>query len=733
MYISRTKKLEGQRNYITYVFINGLGYSFLAETIIYLLAIHFGAGNLTLGYISSAVYLTGVVIFFVPRLFPNVKIITLFFFAWMIRGLICGFYGFTPYMSADKAVILIVLIYTVYCLLRNIAYPLNPVIQGIITKTSERGEYSSRVIIFLYTSMMLSRFISFGVLSLPGLDELTGILILLGAGILLNTASSFAIKRVPVEDRIKKQNLAESLRTFAHYMKTPQHLLFILLYCGGMSLIVLFNFSTPFLRKTLNVPSNLIFIFMTMNYLGVIISSRLVRPFLDRFGSKPMITIVNLVIIVLSVLWFLGDSFLSLWIYFLMGFISMFFIGMIRLLLDRLVINTIPANDRVGFSSAISVVFSFVSLGVGLAGGALADLTPRLPFSVPHEYSLSFGLMGVLALVNFCLSLYLKEGGSLTANELLTVISNPKNLRTIHNIDMLKRVSDDAKKESILIELEFDQSHLATQEIRRRMRKPTLRDKEMVLRSLFSCPRPELEDDLIEEAMDAHSWWRQSAIFALGAYKTEKSQNALRKIMREKYPYLCSVAAKSLARIGDFSIRDKIEEFLLRDSLDVRSRINFIIALSLIEKNGRYWDAIFRLASPQESYRFVQSLMIIGCRRQSFQPPIEDFFYELNLSEQGGFDALLDELADIQMSEEEFNLLQEDMNGRNYPALWSWCRNRCKNMSLLEPYEPLRANIVSVHKRNFTSSYVMAGLYLTLQLEKIHDTANSVSYKHEPE
>ncbi len=731
MFLSRSDKQKGQKNYLSYTFINGLGYSFMAETIIYLLAMNYGAGNVALGYISSAVYLTGIVVFFVPLLFPGVKIVNLFFAAWLIRGLIGMLYGLTPSLSGEGAVVLTIIIYSLYCLLRNIAYPLNPIIQGMITKPSERGHYSSRVLMVLYASMMLSRFISFGTLSFFGSREMEGILLLLGIGILLNTAASFAVKRVPVGERVQKRNLHQAVRLFFHYMQTPRHLIFILLYCGGMSLIVLFNFSIPFLRRVSGVASNLIFIFTTTNFLGVIISSRLARPFLDRFGSKPLLTLVNLVIALLSLVWiFWGQG--PVWGYFLLGFISMFFIGMIRLLLERLVINTIPEDDRIGFSSTIAVVFSLFSLLVGLSGGALADFSLTLSFPVPHEYALTFGLMGVMAFVNFLLSLFLKETGSLTANQFLTILADPRNLKTIHNIDLLKRVNNNVRKQSILIELESDQSHLATQEIKNRLHLSTLRDKEMVIRSLFSHPRPELEEELIEEALDPYSWWRQSAIFALGAYPTLKTRSALRKIFKETYPYLRSVASKSMARIGDFSGHEDILKLLSTKGLDARTYLNLVIALSLIERDGAYWTTIFRIIADKTSHRFIQSMMIIGSTRQNFQPPVEDLFYELNLSEEGGFDAILEELADLEIPEEEFYRLMALMKEKNYLSLWSWCRNRCKELKLLEPYEQLRQSIISYKKRSISPSLALAGLYFTMQLEILY-TKQKASLKLMPE
>lgn len=732
MLLSRKNKEKGQKSYLSFTFINGLGYSFMAETIIYLMAIHFNAGNLALGYISSAVYLTGVIILFVPLLFPNIKIVNLFFGVWLLRGVVGLGYGLVPFLSDSWAVFVIILIYTLFCLLRNIAYPLNPVIQGIITRPSEKGVFASKVLIFLYGSMMISRFVSFGVLKFMSQQEMDGILLLLGMGIILNSVAAGAIKRVPLLEQVEKRNLGQTLKKFFRYMKSPAYLLFIMLYCCGMSLIVLFNFSVPFLRKVEGVPSSMIFIFTTTNFLGVILSSRLARPFLDRFGSKPLLILVNLVIAVLSLGWFFGGDTIPLWGYFLLGFVSMFFIGMIRLLLDRLVISTIPEDDRIGFTSAIAVVFSIVSLVVGLIGGELANITVRHNLSLAHEYALTFAFMGGLALVNFALSMLLKESGSLPVDQFLAMVVNPKNLKTIHNIDLLKRVHSPARREGILIELESDTSYLATREIQKRLRQATLRDKEMVIRSLFSWPRPELEDDLIREALDPFSWWRQSAIFALGAYPTENSKAALRKVMKEKYPYICSVAAKSLARIGDFACHEKIIELLEREGLDPRTYINLIIALSLIERDGAYWLTIFRLLAHKTSYRFIQSLMTIGSRRQKFQPPIEEFFYELNQSEEHGFELLLEELVELFPSEEEFFTLAAQIQNREYTAVWGWCRNRCRNFTLLEPYEHLRKSIVAYHRKSIEPSFALAGLYFTLQLEKKYEKQCAAA-THTPE
>lgn len=717
-FLSRTEKELGQKSYLTYTFINGLSYSFLAETIIYLMAMNFGASNIQLGYISSAVYLTGVTVFFVPIVFPNIKIISLFSTAWLLRGIVSLAYIFTLFLPEKLAVITIIIVYTVYCLFRNVAYPFNHVIQGFITKPSERGSYASKVMMILYLSMMLSRFISFSTLSVFASKELFGILVLLFLGIVLNTGAAGAIKKVPIKERIQKRKFSEAIATFKIYLKQPQTFLLILLYCGGMSLFVLFNFSIPFLRKDIGITSNVIFIYTTINFLGVILASSFIRPFLNSFGSKPVLIIVNVLIVIISIFWALGSSDTNPFLLFLLGFVSMFFIGMIRLLLDRLIINSIPADDRVGFTSVLAVVFSLVSLFIGLFGGYLADLSVNSNVPVVNAYSLSFFLMAIVGLINTVVSILIKEKDSLPVNQLIQSLTDRKQLKTIHNLDKLHRKCSVTQKDMILIEIESDDTHLATREIRKRLKLSTLKDKEMIIRSLFSNPRPELESELIEEALDKYSWWRQSAIFALGAYNTENSAKTLRAIFKEKYPYIKSIAAKSLARIGDYSCHDEINELLHKTTLDVRTYVNLIIAISLIEYNGHYWSSVFRLIKDNQSHRFIQNLLIIGSLRLNFTPPIEDLFYELNLDKEEGFNTIIEELIDLNIDPDEFETLQEDVLNSNYIGLVTWCRCRLKKIRLVEPYEPLRQEILLFKKRKIEPSIALGIIYFTIQLEK---------------
>lgn len=406
----------------------------------------------------------------------------------------------------------------------------------------------------------------------------------------------------------------------------------------------------------------------------------------------------------------------------------MFFIGMVRLLLDRLIVNSIPENDRIGFTSALAVVFSVISLVVGIGGGYLAELSSTIKLQVTSEYSLSFILMAGLALFNTVVAILVKEKDSMPVGQSIYSMVNNKHRRTIHNIDKLHRTNNHLTKQLILIEIESNDTNLATQEIKNRLKLSTLRSKEMVIRSLFSNPRPELEKELIDEALDTLSWWRQSAIFALGAYNTETSRKALQKVFKERYPYIRSIAAKSLARIGDTKCLKDIHLLLNHSTLDVRTYINLVIASSLIECNGSYWKTIFRLIKDKNSFRFQQSLIIIGATRLNLTPPISEFFHELNLNTLKGFDMVFEELVDLKISNNKFEELQDFIISEDYLSIWIWCRNRCKTFTLVEPYDYLRNEIVHYKKRKIEPTMAMVGLYFTNQLELEHNKHMSILF-----
>ena len=81
-YLSDKEKRIGQKHMYRQEVFNGISFSLMGETVVYLLALYFGAGNFALGYISSVIFLAGIILPVVPRMLKASHQGTL----WRFRG-----------------------------------------------------------------------------------------------------------------------------------------------------------------------------------------------------------------------------------------------------------------------------------------------------------------------------------------------------------------------------------------------------------------------------------------------------------------------------------------------------------------------------------------------------------------------------------------------------------------------------------------------------------------------
>jgi len=118
-----------------------------------------------------------------------------------------------------------------------------------------------------------------------------------------------------------------------------------------------------------------------------------------------------------------------------------------------------------------------------------------------------------------------------------------------------------------------------------------------------------------------------------------------------------------------------------------------------------------------DSSRFQQSLLIIGSTRFNFKPPLEDYLYEMNLNRREGFTVLFEDLVDLDISDEEYSELMRLNDEENYYGLWNFARRKCKAMTLLEPFEVLREEIIGNRQRKIEPTLALTGVYFAFQLE----------------
>ena len=169
---------------------NGVAYSLLGDTIVYLLAIYFGASNIALGYIASASYIAGIVLPFVPQVFKGRNQVKVQSLVWILRGLVSLGYLGLFFLSGDWAVILLLSVYTLFNVFRMIGIALIDSTLKSISSIANRGKVVANVNAAYQSSSLVVRCISALVLGIERFSGLVGLVTMQILGVLVNFMAS---------------------------------------------------------------------------------------------------------------------------------------------------------------------------------------------------------------------------------------------------------------------------------------------------------------------------------------------------------------------------------------------------------------------------------------------------------------------------------------------------------------------------------------------------------------
>ncbi len=703
-FLSKRDRNNSLKLYHKHIFFNGVGYTFLTETIIFLMAIKLGATNTQLGYLASVIPLTGAVMILTPILFAGFKITKIFYFIWILRGILALLYlvAFILFLHDMRAQALNVVIisYTTFALLRNLAWPLKQTIEGILVKNKVAGQSVAGFSMMLNQSKFLANTISFLLLSIKQLSGLAGLVILELFGIIMNTISAAYLRKMPIDSTIQKQTDRSILQSFKQSCASAKSRVVLLLFWCNIIITVLFSFTVPLFRKTAGMPDNIIFVYSLLASIAAIAAGKAIKPFSDRMGSRPLLFIGCGSMMVLSIFWTcITPDQLSTTVLIGAGVISMFFITALFILISRLILHILPPDDRIGFTSILYCFAALFALSAALLNGKLADHGMSIKLGLPHLYSLGYAGMGLTALAMLLIvKFWLKEQLSMSLPEAFSLMTSPSKFKTFMNIEKLPKVHSKRKRDMILLGLTHNSSSMATNEIKQQLQSPMIRQKEELLRSLFFNPRPELIGNIIDEATDCDSWWRETALFVLGAYPGQRAEIALKTVFaNETYPYMRSIAAKSLARIGCNDFQDDITAMYQNSQNSIRTVINAFIARSIIDHKGLYLRDIFSTIQVKESPKFHCHIYIIIGHRLGLRPELENFFYQARLDQQN-IDELLEHAAEIASIAAIINELEALISANKLSEVYTKLGKLLEDAQIVEPLENLRLGLLKPFK-----------------------------------
>jgi predicted MFS family arabinose efflux permease len=718
-YLTDEEKVIGGKYLTQFQAFNGMGFSFLGDTPVYLLAIMYGATNVQLGYISSALFLSGIVLPLLPKLLAGKNIIKVQSMAWLLRGLVCLGYLLLYFLQGQPAVYLILLVYTVFSIIRTVGVVMfKPVIRMITTNTNQ-GEVVGKINVGFQLSAILSKTVSFLLTAVERFSGAAGLVGLQMLGVFVNTLAAFRIRKVPCRETIEYQKGRGMLIQLRDAFRSKKIRRVLILQWLFTAIAVMAGLTIPFLRNRTGLSTSGIFLYSMGLTLAAIISAMFIRTFADKIGSKPLMVFGSLAVTILILGWAAAPETLPIAIYFVLGFFLIFMININNMLISRLIIKRMPEKEAVGFSSMVQFIIAIISLILGIVGGRLIDFGPIDAGVLLNQYSWTFSFAAGLSLTSFIIVLRLKDSESLSGKDAASILLSVYGMRAYLNINRLQKIEDPVRKKTVLLSIGSNQNDVATSEIKRMLLSPFSSDKAELIRGLFYHPRPSLLPLLLKDAADEGSYTRESSVFALGASPGKETEEILLTLLDSSDMVIRSSSAKSLGRIGHTASLNRIRN-LFSIEKDTRCLMNYFIAMKNMDKKGTYLLDLFSLRWVGKTQSFRQGIYSLNAEFMHYKPELSHLFQLSNGQRGAGVLDFLDETRDhpgfLESHQDLIKWFKEDA----FIPIIDFCRNVLNEDVSNSLRQNIKDSIMNRTNEVLQLEYddVLAVLYYTYQVVK---------------
>ncbi len=715
-YLSRSERRIGGRLFLRFSGFNGLGISFLGDAPVTLLAIYFGAGNMELGIIAAMIHISGIALLIVPRVFKGRNVVSVGFWAWIIRGLVGLPYALLLFIQGNAAVALIMTLYALFCLSRTAGVAMVTTIQKRLMVSRTQSDLIFRSATSYQGNQILSRILSYLILSLKQISELIGLLVLPIMGVIFNTAAALTLRKIPNRTKVDYKPGENLLIILRRFLKNPHSRRILILRWISLTQLIFFGMAVPFLRRSVGIDTARIFLFTIAISLGAFLSSLSLRPIAARSGSRPLLFFTAMPGVVFFLIWTFIPENLNLEFYAILGFLTMFTLNASNLAVNRMLISITPDNGAVGFNAMETFVTSILAIIIGFSAGYLANLSQLLSGRLPvSDYGLVFLPAAIGSILQVLLSLKVDEPGSLGLAESARILSNINNLRTWQTVSNLETTADPVKRKILIHSMGHSRAPVASSEIKKILAEPLSREKGELIEALFHTRRPELAEFLYSEASDPAAFHRDKAIFALGAYPGKETEGILISLLDDKDGAIRSGAAKSLGRIGGRGHLKTVRELWLQ-SQNLHERLDYMIAMMHMDPRRLYLDEVFSGKIVQLGVKPERTIFTLISRQFGMSPPLGIIYREESAHKGEGMELLLEESMDTSFLLEQRHYLKDLWKKENYRTIWETCLETLRDTDPPPELLPITRALKQFPVDLADSANALSALYFTYQI-----------------
>lgn len=727
-FLTQEEKRIGQKYYYRFQMLNGAGFNFLGDTIVYLLAIHFGAGNLQLGYIASAPFITGFFLPIIPRLLAGKDILKVQAVSWFFRGLTGLGYSLLFLLSGQRAVWLILLLYSLFCMFRLVGVVvINPMMKQI-SSARTRSRVISQVNISFQSVAIAAKLFSAAVTTLQRFSGVLGLILLEFLGFVFNTLSVFQLRKVPSRAVIDYRPGRTLFSVLRDALRQRDQRLILLLGWLNTSIMVLNGLITPFLRIEMHFRTNLVVLFSAAAGLAVVCAGLYTRSFGDRLGSRVFILLDSALLVLIFILWMFIPEGTPPILVILLGFSGIFLISANRMFTNRMFLQQIPEEEGIVYNSMNNFMAAIATSMFGFIGGMSIDalqggrLQLLLESSPFNAYALLFAITAACCAVNFLLALLLHEDVGISGKETAAMLLSIDGIRAYSAIGRLNRITDPLKKKTVLYSIGSNANRAATEEIRRSLNEPFSNDKRDMIISLFEHPRKMLHEELCRIASDEDSYQQREAVFALGAYPGERTEEVLLSVFKNAdSPLLRSTTAKSLARIGSSVYRRQIEESF-RSRNPILIQMNYAIAMKNLDPRKMFREGLFLAMEQGRSAAYRQTMYALFADMMQYEPSLSEIYQEQNMETGSGLADFFEDARDVRKILDDYDELRTWFADRELAPIILWCVGELGQIELQGLGAAISDAILKAAEQpeRFIYDDALACFYFTYQLLREH-------------
>lgn len=386
-------------------------------------------------------------------------------------------------------------------------------------------------------------------------QEQLGFTVVFGLGVFFAVISFFFFSRMKDMPReiVVKQPLGEALAGLKRPFVDKNFravLVFLAVFIAGQALAG--NLFSAFAIKSLNLPYTIILWTGVMHALGNVLTARFWGFMADKYGNKPVLTLVGFGLTVTPLVWLfcipnsdLHNALVLLPAHLLIGATW----SGVALCQFNIVLATAKPEDRANYLSVTLTVQSIVGFGAPLLGAqALTMFDASLDQT--NAYKAVFVLTMALRFVSVFFILPVKEEGALQVRRTLADLARvtPKGMRAMRQ---MRKGSDVESREQAIADMAHHGYALGADEIVKALHDPSPRIRREAARAIAKLGTPDAVEALIHQLIDHPDLVQEETVEALGSLEDPLAVDQLILLLQSPRSMLRRAAARALGRIGD--------------------------------------------------------------------------------------------------------------------------------------------------------------------------------------